>query len=315
MDIRKFMKPVDSSRSVNSTCSSRATELECNVALNSSDCTSTSSLSEPPTGDASAAVSIIDGDDQVSLDSDSDSEQPSITKRYKRACKAEYLEAYGVVDVQGEAHCVLCHQRIPNESLKPNKLVRHLTKKHGDVLKQSEDAKRAMFKAKAAELSGEQTSMRKCTVGNDQLSLMSMHIAWLLAKAKKPFTDAEVLILPSLILFCTIMLPQVTNAIALASSIPLSDNTMQKRTCILGDNIEKQLYADLARCTYYSLALDESTDITGVPVLSVFVRFDSQKAIREELLDIALLRGTTTGCDIYESLMTILRKAELPLSK
>jgi hypothetical protein len=40
----------------------------------------------------------------------------------------------------------------------------------------------------------------------------------------------------------------------------------------ISDNLESQLHQDLQLCEYFSLQLDESTDISDVAQLCVFIR-------------------------------------------
>ena len=66
----------------------------------------------------------------------------------------------------------------------------------------------------------------------------------------------------------------------------------------------------------FSLALDESTDVTDNPQLAVFVRYvSSDVVIKEELLDLIALKETTHGIDIKKALDEILMKAKIPLNK
>ena len=68
----------------------------------------------------------------------------------------------------------------------------------------------------------------------------------------------------------------------------------------------------MANATAFSLALDESTDVTDNPQLAVYVRYvSSDVVVKEELLD----KETTRGVDIEKALDEILMKAEIPLNK
>ncbi|KAI2646261.1 General transcription factor II-I repeat domain-containing protein 2 [Labeo rohita] len=70
------------------------------------------------------------------------------------------------------------------------------------------------------------------------------------------------------------------------------------------------------KCQYFSIALDESCDVQDKPQLAIFVRFVSEDCtIKEELLDIVPLKDRTRGIDLKETLMTVVEKANLQLSK
>ena len=63
----------------------------------------------------------------------------------------------------------------------------------------------------------------------------------------------------------------------------------------------------IQQCVYFSLALDESTDVRDVSQLLVFVRsIDSQFNVSEELLGLLPLFTTTKGSDIYEALNSLI---------
>ena len=69
----------------------------------------------------------------------------------------------------------------------------------------------------------------------------------------------------------------------------------------MGDNIEGTLKNKLSTCGFYSLALDESSDQSDTAHLVIFIRgIDKNFNIIEEMLDLWLIKGTTTGKDIYE---------------
>lgn len=56
----------------------------------------------------------------------------------------------------------------------------------------------------------------------------------------------------------------------------------------------------LGRYTFFSLQLDESTHVAGLPVLLVFVRYPFEMQIEEELLMCELLETKTTGVEIFK---------------
>ena len=98
--------------------------------------------------------------------------------------------------------------------------------------------------------------------------------------------------------------------------IPLSARTVARRADMLSSNIEAQLDEDIRKSEFVSLALDESTDITGSAQLCIFIRYVFENSImKEELLELVSLPKTTTRQDISDALIEVLKKHHVPLDK
>ncbi|GFY37597.1 hypothetical protein TNIN_342521 [Trichonephila inaurata madagascariensis] len=74
------------------------------------------------------------------------------------------------------------------------------------------------------------------------------------------------------------------------------------------ENISSEICASLNTITtsfvYFSLALDETSDINDTAQLAIFIRgVDSQMNITEELLELVSLKGTTTGRDMKDAVI------------
>ena len=99
-------------------------------------------------------------------------------------------------------------------------------------------------------------------------------------------------------------------------NVSLSHQTVARRVDDMAANIEDTLVQRLSGCEFYSLALDESTDISDTAQLAIFVRgvaktFD----VVEELLDICPLKGTTTGKDVFAKVNQVIKKFKLSMNK
>lgn len=69
------------------------------------------------------------------------------------------------------------------------------------------------------------------------------------------------------------------------SQIPLSNDTISDRIEDMSNNILAQVVADLISSpTKFSLQLDETTDVSNLSQLSVFVRYVKDGMIKEDVL-------------------------------
>ena len=85
---------------------------------------------------------------------------------------------------------------------------------------------------------------------------------------------------------------------------------------MLSSNIKDQLDEVIRKSEFVSLALDEYTDITGSAQLCIFIRYVFENSImKKELLDLVSLPKTTTGQDISDALIKVLKKHHVPLNK
>ena len=88
--------------------------------------------------------------------------------------------------------------------------------------------------------------------------------------------------------------------------MPLSHQTVARRVIKLSEHVSAKNKDTVQQCKYYSLALDESTEVCEVSQLLIFIRIiDEEFTINEELLQTISLYGTTKGSDIYNSLVSV----------
>ncbi|XP_065651104.1 protein FAM200C-like [Hydra vulgaris] len=97
--------------------------------------------------------------------------------------------------------------------------------------------------------------------------------------------------------------------------LPLSRRTIMDRQHELATNSSEQL---ISICqmedAYYSIALDESTDVTDSTQLLLFIRvITADFKSYEELFALATLKGKTQGCDIFAAFIEKISQAQLQL--
>ncbi|XP_047143749.1 uncharacterized protein LOC124817554 isoform X1 [Hydra vulgaris] len=81
-------------------------------------------------------------------------------------------------------------------------------------------------------------------------------------------------------------------------------------------NVYEQMSNNLSEAEFVSIALDEFTDLVGKAQVCVYARFITTNCyLFEELIGIEPLATTTTGQDIYDKLLKILKDRKVSLYK
>ncbi|XP_060873903.1 SCAN domain-containing protein 3-like [Metopolophium dirhodum] len=154
------------------------------------------------------------------------------------------------------------------------------------------------FERKASEQSRQVVFFDKHTNLNKTLLKASFEMALLIAKAKKSFTIGENLVLPAAIKICEIVHgDKIADALR---SIPVSNDTIKRRIDYMGDYMKSQLLIQIKNSDTFAIQLDESTDLTNNAQLMVFVRYQYNLEINEDLLFCETLSETTKGIDIFK---------------
>lgn len=178
---------------------------------------------------------------------------------------------------KGEPKCVICLERLALESMKPSKLKRHLVTKHPQFQHKDEN----FFKRYENSLEVQKNVLRNFTSVSKKALAASLEALYLIAKTKKPHSIGESLILPASIKIVSIMHGEsYANEL---KTIPLSRDTVSRRIENMSDNIKSQLLNRL-RGNYFAMQLDESTDITNLAQLLVYVRYSYKDKIEEDFL-------------------------------
>ena len=104
----------------------------------------------------------------------------------KRSIVPSWLGKYGVKEVNGRALCVKCQHVYAAESIKPNKLQRHL-ETHRNIFALSEDARKRVFEKLAANLDKSQQIMMGSLNDEQKRQIFVLKTAFLIAKSKRPY--------------------------------------------------------------------------------------------------------------------------------
>lgn len=200
--------------------------------------------------------------------------------------------------------CVVCLQVLSNESLKPNKLKRHLDTKHSELKNKTKE----YFVRKAEEFVKQRKCFKTVLSITEKALKASYAVALRIARAKKAHTIGEDLILPAAMDICEIMIGHDESQ--KLKSIPLSDDTVRRRIVEMSDDVKFQLLARLQKVDF-ALQLDESTDIAGESQLLVYVRFIHEREICEDFLFCKPLPTRSTGEQVFAMLNDFINSSGL----
>lgn len=141
--------------------------------------------------------------------------------------------------------------------------------------------------------------------------LASYVVAWNIGKALKSFQEGE-FIKSCMVDVVNILCPQeLTNF----KNLHLSRQTISRRIELLSTCTSRQVDEKIRKFVYFSLALDESTDLIDTAQLAIFVRgVDDKLNVGEYVLELIPLADTTRGEDIFNAVCMCVNKHNLDWS-
>ena len=129
-----------------------------------------------------------------------------------------------------------------------------------------------------------------------------------IVKYNKPFSDGE-FIKECLLDATNILCPEQNNKF---DSITLSRRTVVRRVEKISEDLTLQLQDTSKHFLWYSLALDESTDVQDTAQLLIFIRgINNSFKLFEELLSVESIKDTTTGLDIFNAVSSCIERTGL----
>ncbi|XP_071978773.1 general transcription factor II-I repeat domain-containing protein 2-like [Engystomops pustulosus] len=99
------------------------------------------------------------------------------------------------------------------------------------------------------------------------------------------------------------------------SELPLSRNIIKDRIIRLNTNVQQQLKRDISNCKYFSISLDETTDVTSHAQLANIGRYSDGLTMREELIKLVSVPTSTSGSEICKVVMQTFCDLSIDISK
>lgn len=226
-------------------------------------------------------------------------------KKLKTSYNPDWEQLYLCCQVEEEVFCLLCDTKFT--CLKSCNIQRHYTSKHvgftADYPLKSEKRSTKILDLKAKK---RLTSRCKVWCRGDikTASRISLEIAHELTVNKKALGDGEIfkdMFARTIInMFRDTELEQ--RVTEFAENLPLSRRTIARRVELISENLRAQLIADLVRCDYFSVQLDESTDRSKHAQLAIFFRMVFKDLeVREEFFTLAPIKKRATGEEIFQA--------------
>lgn len=260
-------------------------------------------------------------DDEIGVDllsdaSDSESEFEPKNKKPKtgkkkqpvRKYNSDYLAFGFYYSDDGGIHkplCLVCNRVFANSGMKPSHLKRHLTKQHANLM----DKQIEYFESLKRDWRAQRGKIDSYTRSDLAAVEASFHVAYEIAKAKKPYSIGETLIEPCITkVIETVLGP---SELAKVKQISLSRRTIARRFEDMARDVDSQLSDQLQKYGKFALQFDESTDIANEAILIGFVRYAGGEKIQENLFCYCSLPAQTTAEEIFGAIDNKIKEYKL----
>lgn len=205
--------------------------------------------------------------------------------------------------------CVICMETLSNHSMKPSLLMRHFNTKHANL--KNKDI--AYFKRKESELKSNKGSMKSFTGLNYRAVEASYKVSLRIAREGKAHTIGESLILPAAKEIVSSILGE--KEMKQLDSVSLSNSTVSRRISDMASNVKAILVSKINKSKYFAIQLDETTDITSMPQLMCYIRYEDTNSVCEDILFCKTLPSRTTGEDIFGILNNFVQENNIDWKK
>ena len=152
--------------------------------------------------------------------------------------------------------CLICEQVFSNEGMKPSRMIDHLKSRHSD--KADRDVQFFINLRDNRKTMG--SMFRKVDKQNFDGLAASYNISLLIAKAGKPHTIGEKLILPAIQEAITTVMH--TDGRSVIQSIPLSNDTVARRINVMASSIEENIATFLKRRNFHCKSTNLPCQVT-----------------------------------------------------
>jgi len=164
---------------------------------------------------------------------------------------------------------------------------------------------REFFDRKLSELESQKKAIATLSTVNTKATEASYRVTLRIAKPGKPHNIGETLCLPAAKDMCAAMIG--VSGAAKLNAIPMSDNTISD----MASDVKEQVLDNVRKSPYFSIQLDESTDVASCAQLMVYVPYIKELSVQEDFLFCHPLPARTTAGKIFKALNDFVQESSI----
>ncbi|XP_068089524.1 general transcription factor II-I repeat domain-containing protein 2-like [Hyperolius riggenbachi] len=240
----------------------------------------------------------------------------SVRKKLKvhlecRNFQEKWTNLYFFVQHEDKPLCLIC--KYTASVFKEYNVKRHYETKHKAKYDEYVGLHREQKIAKLREeLGGIPKMFNQKRKENEAAVRASFRVAHILSREAKPFSEGEC-VKRCILAVVEELCPEKKSEI---EAVSLSRMTITRRVEDLGSDLQLQLKKKASQFVMFSIAADESTDVSDTAQLLVFIRgVTPMFEITEELAAMKSMHGTTTGEDLFREVSEVINDLALDWSK
>ncbi|GBM06228.1 Zinc finger BED domain-containing protein 5 [Araneus ventricosus] len=199
-------------------------------------------------------------------------------------------------------------ERLSNGSMKPSLLMRHLETKHPTYKQRN-----ISFFQRLSNSPNLNSCLISTNKANEAAIEASYRTSYHIAKSGKNHTIAENLVFPCIKDAVECMFGE--DHVQKIKNIPLSNSTVSRRIKDMYVDIEATINERIKKSPFFSIQVDESTDVSDLSISLVIVRYLNVNELEENLLLCYPLTKRCTGEDIFNAIQEYFCENEIDWAK
>ncbi|XP_069195852.1 SCAN domain-containing protein 3-like, partial [Procambarus clarkii] len=233
-----------------------------------------------------------------------------------REFKEYWTEKFGMIKKDDKALCIFCSDTVV---CRTSSVKRHFENVHKNLSNKTEEEQSELISRELSKTKTQAETFMNYISGRPSSNLVaaSFEVSKVIAQHGKPLCDGEYI--KEAWLECAPFLfdnfSEKKKIIQRIKDLPVSRKTVKDRILKLERNTAEQLTKDLSSCKFFSICVDESTDITSSARLAIYSRFCRGDEVCEEMVALASLPERTIGTEICKTVVNEFSTRQIDISK